>query len=196
LCTSTYSTATGTPGNPWTTGRHNPCYFSCLGNEGFEELFVTPKLQPTPVVDDSDNRRTPKAVVMGFLHAMEEGDPEDVLSFAADGIVYSNVSLPTIRGKDRFARAVRAYNRYNMGFQVVVHRIAEDGSSVLTERTDALTAGPFRAQFWVCGVFEVHDGQVTLWRDYFDWRDVLLATMRGILGVVFLPLRAEFSDTR
>lgn len=29
---------------------------------------MTPKLQPTPVVDDSDNRRTPKAVVMDFLH--------------------------------------------------------------------------------------------------------------------------------
>jgi hypothetical protein len=82
--------------------------------------------------------------------------------------------------------------RYNMGIQVVVHRIAEDGSSVLTERIDALTAGPFRAQFWVCGVFEVHDGQVTLWRNHFDWRDVLLATMRGILGVVFLRPEPSF----
>ena len=54
------------------------------------------------------------------------------------------------------------------GFEVKIHRIAVNGSSVLTERTDVLQFGPVRLQFWVCGVFEVHDGRITLWRDYFD----------------------------
>ena len=54
------------------------------------------------------------------------------------------------------------------GFEVKFHRIAAEGNAVLTERTDALVFGPLRLQFWVCGVFEVHDGRITLWRDYFD----------------------------
>ena len=53
---------------------------------------------------------------------------------------------------------------------------AVNGASVLTERTDVLVIGPVRMQFWVCGVFEVHNGRITLWRDYFD-----LATYRGQL---------------
>ena len=55
-----------------------------------------------------------------------------------------------------------------MGFEVKIHRIAAEGNAVLTERTDAMVFGPLRLQFWVCGVFEVHAGRITLWRDYFD----------------------------
>ena len=39
------------------------------------------------------------------------------------------------------------------------HRIAQDGGTVLTERTDAIIIGPLRLQFWVCGAFEVRDGK-------------------------------------
>jgi limonene-1,2-epoxide hydrolase len=140
-------------------------------------------------LDDPD---TPVEVVTRFLTAMQEGDVETVIGLVADDIVYTNVSLPTIRGKDRFSRGVQAYYRHHLGFQVVVHRIAGNGSSVLTERTDALTLGPFRMQFWVCGVFEVEDGHVTLWRDYFDWRSTTLATLRGLLGIVIPAVRAKF----
>jgi limonene-1,2-epoxide hydrolase len=158
---------------------------------------VTPKRQPTlDVAESSEDHRSPVEIVTQFLDAMQEGDIEAILSLVADDIVYSNVSLPTIRGIDRFSRGVRAYYRHHLGFQVVVHRIAGNGSSVLTERTDALTLGPFRMQFWVCGVFEVEDGRVTLWRDYFDWRSTTLATFRGLLGIILPSLRATFSDTR
>ena len=63
-----------------------------------------------------------------------------------------------------------------------IHRVAADGAAVLTERTDALIFGPLRLQFWVCGVFEVHNGRITLWRDYFDFFDMLKATVRGLAG--------------
>lgn len=157
---------------------------------------MTPKRQPAHDATESPSDiRSPEETVTHFLNAMQEGDVEAVIALAADEIVYTNVSLPTIRGKDRFGRAARAYYRHHFGFQVVVHRIAGSGSSVLTERTDALILGPFRMQFWVCGVFEVDNGQVTLWRDYFDWRNTMLATLRGLVGVIIPSFRAKFSDT-
>jgi limonene-1,2-epoxide hydrolase len=158
---------------------------------------VTPKRQPVhDEVESPDQLRSSEETVTRFLNAMQEGDVEAVIALAADEIVYTNVSLPTIRGKARFGRAARAYYRHHLGFQVVVHRIAGNGSSVLTERTDALILGPFRMQFWVCGVFEVENQQITLWRDYFDWRDTTLATLRGLVGILIPSFRAKFSDTR
>ena len=157
---------------------------------------MTPKQQSTPDITEGPDDHSPVETVTHFLNAMQDGDLEAVLALVADEIVYSNVSLPTIRGKDRFSRAARAYYRNRLGFQVVVHRIAGSGSSVLTERTDALIFGPFRTQFWVCGVFEVENGQVTLWRDYFDWRNTTLATLRGLVGIFIPSLRAKFSDNR
>ncbi|BCI89494.1 hypothetical protein NIIDMKKI_47000 [Mycobacterium kansasii] len=76
-----------------------------------------------------------------------------------------------------------------LGFEVKVHRIAADGAAVLTERTDALILGPLRLQFWVCGVFEVHDGKITLWRDYVDVYDMTKALLRGLAALVIPQLR-------
>ena len=71
-----------------------------------------------------------------------------------------------------------------------IHRIAAEGNAVLTERTDALISGPLRLQFWVCGVFEVHDGRITLWRDYFDFFEFFIkATLRGVAAIVIPSLR-------
>jgi limonene-1,2-epoxide hydrolase len=147
------------------------------------------------IVDSDSPDRVPTDVVLGFLHALVEGDLERGLSLIADDIVYTNVSLPTIRGKDRFRRAARAFYQYRMSFEVSVHRIAENGSVVMTERTDAIILGPLRTQFWVCGVFEVNEGRITLWRDYFDWYNILLATLRGLAGIAVPQLRPRLPQT-
>jgi limonene-1,2-epoxide hydrolase len=76
---------------------------------------------------------------------------------------------------------------------VKIHRIAAEGNAVLTERTDALIFGPLRLQFWICGVFEVHGGRITLWRDYFDFYDFFVKSLlRGMVAMVFPSLRAKF----
>jgi limonene-1,2-epoxide hydrolase len=39
-------------------------------------------------------------------------------------------------------------------------------------------------------VFEVRDGQIALWRDYFDFFDFTKAIVRGIVGTVIPSVRA------
>lgn len=134
-------------------------------------------------------------MVHRFLNSLAEGDIVTALSLVDDDIVYENVSLPTIRGRKRFAKGADAFYRHRLGFQVLVHRSAANGTSVLTERTDALTFGRLRMQFWVCGVFEVVDGKITLWRDYFDWNNVVMAMVRGLVGTIVPSMRARFPDT-
>ena len=55
---------------------------------------------------------------------------------------------------------------------------------MLTERTDVIVWGGFRSQFWVCGRFDVHDGKITLWRDAFDFVDIVRGSIRGLIGLV------------
>lgn len=131
-------------------------------------------------------------VVRDFLEALADGDVDTAIELVADDIVYQNVSLPTIRGKRRLEQGARACYRRGLGFDVEIHRIAEAGSSVLTERTDAICVGSYRSQFWVCGIFEVSaDGKITLWRDYFDWGAILAASVRGLVGTLVPSVRAR-----
>jgi limonene-1,2-epoxide hydrolase len=134
-----------------------------------------------------ENTRT----VERFLYALQDADLDAAGTLLADDLVYQNVGLPTIYGRNRAMKLFRSLGGAS-GFDVKIHRIAADGAAVLTERTDALIFGPLRLQFWVCGVFEVNDGQITLWRDYFDFFDMFKATLRGLAGLVVPSLRASF----
>ncbi|MEB3022465.1 limonene-1,2-epoxide hydrolase family protein [[Mycobacterium] crassicus] len=131
-----------------------------------------------------DNIRTVEA----FLAALADDDLDTAAAALAENVVYQNVGLPAIHGR---SATIGVFRRMagRVGFDVKTHRIAAEGSAVLTERTDVLTLGPLRLQFWVCGVFEVNNGRITLWRDYFDFLDMFKATLRAVAATVFPALR-------
>lgn len=131
---------------------------------------------------------TQARTVETLLKALQSQDFDTLDTLVADDIVYQNVGLPTIRGGRRVKKLFRGMEG-RMGFEVVLHRNVAEGDTVLNERTDAMVFGPLRLQFWVCGVFEVHDGQITLWRDYFDFYDFTKAILRGLAGIVVPSLR-------
>jgi limonene-1,2-epoxide hydrolase len=140
--------------------------------------------QASQVSADLDNAR----VVETFLYALQDEDFDTVDAAFADTIVWQNVGYATLRGRHRIVKILRS-GQGRVGFEVKIHRIAVNGNSVLTERTDAIVIGPLRVQFWVCGVFEVHAGRITLWRDYFDMWDIAKGTLRGLAAIVFPSLR-------
>ncbi|CKH69266.1 nuclear transport factor 2 family protein [Mycolicibacterium smegmatis] len=139
---------------------------------------------------DQTTVQNPIAAVETFLNALQEQDFDTAENALAQNLVYQNVGMPTIYGRNRAMKLFRSMQG-RAGFEVKIHRSAADGAAVLNERTDVLTFGPLRVQFWVCGVFEVHDGRITLWRDYFDYLDIFKATVRGLLGIVVPSLRAK-----
>jgi len=121
----------------------------------------------------------PVEVVRAFLGALEHLDVDGAIELLDDDVVYQNVPLPPTRGVRAVAKQLRWLARYGSGFEVHYDNVAADAGTVLTERTDVLVIGPVRAAFWVCGTFEVVDGRITLWRDRFDFFDVLRAFVVG-----------------
>jgi limonene-1,2-epoxide hydrolase len=49
-----------------------------------------------------------------------------------------------------------------------IHHLAAEGDTVLTERTDTMTVNGITAPIAVMGAFDVRDGLIVAWRDYFD----------------------------
>ncbi|WP_375500271.1 limonene-1,2-epoxide hydrolase family protein [uncultured Jatrophihabitans sp.] len=131
----------------------------------------------------------PRDVVEAFLDALADSDLERASELIAENIDYVNVGLPVIRGRERVLRALALMDRPSASFEVYVHAISVNGPTVLTERTDVLSFGRFRSQFWVTGRFDVVDGRITLWRDSFDYLDVLRASVRGLAAMAVPALR-------
>lgn len=131
-------------------------------------------------------------IVENFLIALQDADLDLAAGALDENVVYQNVGYhPAIRGRHRVKTVFKSL-KGPVGFEVKFHRSASDGAAVLNERTDALVFGPLRLQFWVCGVFEVHQGQITLWRDYIDSFEMLKALARGLVGVALPALRPHF----
>jgi limonene-1,2-epoxide hydrolase len=133
----------------------------------------------------------PVAVVERFLDRMRALDSDGAAALLAADVRYENTGLPTLRGRERVRKLFRAVIRAGTKVELHVRAISADGASVLTERTDVLEWGRMRVQFWVCGRFDVRDGQIVLWRDYFDYLTIFAAIARGLLGLVVPAARAK-----
>ena len=130
----------------------------------------------------------PADVVVEFLEAWGRWDIDRVLELVTEDLEYINVSLPTIHGRDRLERLARPIMRPDrVGFNAYLHHVATDGDVVLTDRVDELTFRKWASRFWVYGRFGVRDGQIAVWRDSFDWVDVTIGGLRGLLGL-FSPV--------
>ncbi|HEX4251138.1 MAG TPA: limonene-1,2-epoxide hydrolase family protein [Pseudonocardia sp.] len=139
--------------------------------------MTTPNTTPTPVSPATTTDSV--ATVKAFLDALGRLDTDAALSLLAEDVVYQNVSLPKATGKAAVAKQLALFGRYCTGFEAINHRIVGDGATVLTERTDIIEVRKIRSEFWVCGTFEVRDGKIVLWRDYFDWANFLAAAAKG-----------------
>jgi limonene-1,2-epoxide hydrolase len=132
------------------------------------------------------------AVVERFIdHLRTVTDNDAAVGLLAEDVVYENSWLPTVHGRERVRKVFQALLRIGTEVEMHVHAISADGPTVLTERTDVLQWGRLRIQFWICGRFDVHDGQIVEWREYYDPLVILTATLRGLLGTVVPAARAK-----
>ena len=139
---------------------------------------------PSPDLPLSSSATAPADTVVEFLRALAAYDVDAALDLVADDLVYANVSLPTIYGRERLERIARPWLRPGrMGFNVHLNHVATEGDVVLTDRIDELNYGRFATRFWVYGRFVV-GGKIALWRDSFDWLDVTIGNLRGLAGLV------------
>jgi limonene-1,2-epoxide hydrolase len=127
---------------------------------------------------------SPVELVREFLEALEAEDVERAMSLLAEDAEWINVSLPTVRGRGRIESVCRRMISNGVGFRVHFHELVGEGDTVLTERSDELSFGPVAQRFWVYGRFELRDGRIAVWRDSFDWGDLLVSLVRGIAGAL------------
>ncbi|MBJ7330873.1 MAG: nuclear transport factor 2 family protein [Solirubrobacteraceae bacterium] len=144
----------------------------------------------TPAAAESATRE-PADIVVEFLDLCAADEIDRALELLDPDVLYTNVGLPTVRGKARVRALAERFDSPASGFEVYYRAVAQNGDTVLTDRVDALTYGPFRSQFWVYGRFEVRDGLITVWRDSFDWFAITRASLRGIAGILLPALRAK-----
>jgi limonene-1,2-epoxide hydrolase len=107
-------------------------------------------------------------VVREFCAAIDRKDLAAIEALMDETVVYHNIGSEPAVGRDATLAAVKF--QFDM-FDPITFRlrnIAADGDTVLTERVDEVTANSITAPVPIMGTFEVRDGRIVHWRDYFD----------------------------
>ena len=116
----------------------------------------------------------PLKTVAAFLNAMAVKDYEAGLALLADDCEYTNVPMSTVRGPAGVRALLEPFFAPTISNELTIQRHATEGATVFVDRLDRHQLGPDRwAELPVTGVFEVHGGRITLWRDNFDLATLL-----------------------
>jgi limonene-1,2-epoxide hydrolase len=116
---------------------------------------------------------SPLELVRRFCAAWSDNlGTAELAAFFADDAVYHNIPLAPVTGREAIANTIASFIRPGApgieSIQFRVINIAADGSIVMTERMDAFKLPNRSFELPVMGIFEIRDGKIKAWRDYFD----------------------------
>ena len=117
--------------------------------------------------------KSPIEVVRRFCAAWSDNlGTAELAAFFTEDAVYHNIPFAPVAGREAIADNIASFIRpgppgiERIDFRVV--NIVADGPVVMTERVDVFTLPDKSFELPVMGTFEVNDGKIKAWRDYFD----------------------------
>lgn len=107
------------------------------------------------------------SLVRSFCDAWAKGDIPALVDYFTDDAVYHNLPVNPVQGKDAIKGLIEQFMTPFERAEFIITHIAANGDSVLTERIDRFY-GEKNVELPVMGTFEIKDGKIAAWRDYFD----------------------------
>ena len=120
----------------------------------------------------------PETVVAPMIAACMRKDLDGALSHFHADAVYHNIPIAPVQGHEAIRGMLSGFLSAASHIDWRIHHSLSDGKSlVMNERTDCFDLPAGRLELPVMGVFEVHDGKIVAWRDYFD-----MGPLKGFMG--------------
>jgi limonene-1,2-epoxide hydrolase len=121
---------------------------------------------------------SPDELVTEFCKKWLTADPDELAGYFTEDAVYHNIPMEPVHGREAIKEFIAGFTAGFDGIDFQVHRQISDGNVVMNERTDVMRRKDGgEIPLPVTGVFEVVDGRIAAWRDYFD-----LATVTSAFG--------------
>ena len=121
----------------------------------------------------------PIDVVRSFCAAWGTKDLDAIVAFFTPDAVYHNIPLAPVVGPEQIKATIEGFSGGVESIEFRVDAIAADGGTVLTERHDIFRFANGLIDLPVMGTFEVVDGKIAAWRDYFDMNQFLSQMPQG-----------------
>jgi len=122
-------------------------------------------LSATNVQAQNENN---EATVRDFITAWSRLNPSELASYFSEDGVYHNMPSEAVVGRDNIERFIAGFIRPWESTEWEIISLLADGDIVMVERLDKTVVAGSPVNLPCFGYFELTDGEITLWRDYFD----------------------------
>jgi limonene-1,2-epoxide hydrolase len=112
----------------------------------------------------TDNER----IVRDFVAAWAGLDPTEIASYFAEDGCYYNIPAQPVRGRANIEQMIRGFMATWTAADFELSKIAAAGDLVVTERIDRIKTSRGDVDLPCAGIFEMENGKIKEWRDYFD----------------------------
>ena len=109
-------------------------------------------------------------LVTQFIDSWSEKNVDKMLEYFTEDALYINIPIdPPNRGKAEIRAFIQGFigDVEAMEF-VILHQAETADGLVLNERVDRFLINGKWSELPVMGIFQVRDGKISHWRDYFD----------------------------
>ena len=113
---------------------------------------------------DHDN----EAIIREFIAAWSHLDPEELAGYFAEDGVYHNMPTGPVAGRENVKQMITGFTASWTETEWEIVHLVSAGDVVIAERVDRTKAGDKGVDLPCTGVFEMKDGKIRVWRDYFD----------------------------
>jgi limonene-1,2-epoxide hydrolase len=112
----------------------------------------------------SDNVQT----IKDFIAAWSNLDSDELVGYFSEDGIYYNMPTQPVQGKEQLKQFIGSFisNWTKTNWDTL--NIISKGDVVIAERLDRTEVGDIKVDLPCCGVFEMEEGKIKVWRDYFD----------------------------
>jgi limonene-1,2-epoxide hydrolase len=116
---------------------------------------------------------SPLETVKTFMKLMEPLDYDNAVKLIADNCEYTNMPMGAVTGPAGVRAVLGPFFAPTLENEFRVLREAAVGNTVFLERLDRHRLATGWVELPVNGVYEVENGKITVWRDYFDLATIM-----------------------
>jgi limonene-1,2-epoxide hydrolase len=107
-------------------------------------------------------------LVTDFCVSWSRKNVDEVLSYLTDDCFYHNIPMEPCVGKAAVRKFIEPFLKEADSAVFEIKHTTSAGNVVMNERVDRFVMGPKKIELPVAGVFEIRNGKIAAWRDYFD----------------------------
>jgi limonene-1,2-epoxide hydrolase len=103
---------------------------------------------------------------------MEKLNYDDAMKLVSDDVEYTNMPTGTVIGPAGIRGVLEPFFAPTISNEWITTNIAANDNVVFIERLDRHQLPGGWAELPVVGIFEIHEGKIAKWREYFDFTTI------------------------